>query len=155
MCLDYLEGHLRTHKGLMPYACAHVGCGKTFSLVGNMRSHLATHTATRAFSCPRPECHKKFKLMRNLEEHLATVHRKITSPMLSQQQQQQQQTVVARIPHSLGVFWGRGTPVTHQGRGIGFGGWWVYFPKLGLFSPVRLETWKDRLMNLCHHSIVQ
>ena len=46
-----MKVHRRKHTGEKPFACDWAGCGKVFSIKGNMLVHRKLHTDDSPFEC--------------------------------------------------------------------------------------------------------
>ena len=66
------HSHLHTvHDGYKDYKC--VSCGKSFSLVHNLKRHIQTvHECKKDFKCE--SCGKLFSQSPHLKKHIRTIH---------------------------------------------------------------------------------
>ena len=67
--------HLRTHMNAVhlkvkPHRCEHIGCGKSFSSIGDKNVHLNVHSDVKPHVCSI--CQKSFRLTKGLKAHLKT-----------------------------------------------------------------------------------
>lgn len=71
----HIEGHLRKHRGLAPYACN--DCEASFALLRTLRSHRVRHhsdSQVPQFACDRPDCIKSYATSQMLRDHVRRVH---------------------------------------------------------------------------------
>lgn len=47
-----LRIHMYQHTGVLPYSCAHLGCGRSFLLPSKLRAHEKVHTGYKCEKCP-------------------------------------------------------------------------------------------------------
>lgn len=64
-----LRSHQKAHRGEYTFICKELGCGKGFLTSYSLKIHLRMHTKERPFSCFIGSCNKSFSTLYRLHAH--------------------------------------------------------------------------------------